>query len=43
MRFDIVGGSDRVLKEGVRNTLRRDPEEEVLYQCMVSRSRYSGH
>ena len=31
MRFDLVGGSDRVLKGGGRKTVRRDPQEEVLY------------
>ena len=39
MRFDIVGGSDRVLK-GVRKTVRRDAKRRF---CMLSRSRYDGH
>ena len=30
MRFDLVGGSDRVLK-GVRKTVRKYPQVEVLY------------
>ena len=31
MRFDLVGGSDSVLTGGVRKTVRRYPQEEVLY------------
>ena len=32
MRFDLVGGSDGVMTgEGVRKTVRRDSQEEVLY------------
>ena len=37
MRFDIVGGSDRVLK-GVRKTFRRYAKRRF---CMLSRSRYN--